>query len=408
MEFFSFYFHNLSNIAECIIAIAAFSRFFEKRNKFYLRAGIAVPLLLLSGYLFSQVIPLGSNRAMVKHVIYYFLLLIAFVSCYRNNIWTAFFCITNAFCIQNILYEAYKLILSYTPVRDYTMEGFILRIAICTVSFVILYLTCNRFQEHIREIKARNKLDFLFLFIGFLNLTVATYGKFKVLSYTGKSIELNRMAHAFILLFCTMIILLQLCIIRTKRSEREREMITQLLHLQGKSYEQQKHVIENINIKCHDLKHQLIRLKENMDKKEIRETLNLIELYDGALQTGNKALDLVLLEKGLQCHEQGIQITCLINGARLNFLTDPEIYSLFGNAIDNAIQATRKLNEEKRFISITESGHDDLINIRIENYYNDALQFDDGLPQTKGDPLEHGFGLKSMKAIAVCLYVKSS
>ena len=38
--------------------------------------------------------------------------------------------------------------------------------------------------------------------------------------------------------------------------------------------------------------------------------------------------------------------------------------------------------------------------MHIENFYDGELQFENGLPLTRGDKNYHGFGLKSMKHIA--------
>lgn len=76
-----------------------------------------------------------------------------------------------------------------------------------------------------------------------------------------------------------------------------------------------------------------------------------------------------------------------------------DIYSLFGNALDNAIECEKKLGKEKRFISLKLAGKDDMISLRIENYCL-TIDMKDGLPVTsKSDKEFHGFGLKSISYI---------
>ncbi|MEG2640551.1 MAG: GHKL domain-containing protein, partial [Bacilli bacterium] len=76
------------------------------------------------------------------------------------------------------------------------------------------------------------------------------------------------------------------------------------------------------------------------------------------------------------------------------------IYSLFGNAIDNAIEYLLKKDMDKRFIRLHVKGINDMISIHIENYCDDDIQIVDGLPKTtKADKLYHGFGTISMKKI---------
>lgn len=132
-------------------------------------------------------------------------------------------------------------------------------------------------------------------------------------------------------------------------------------------------------------------------RKQISETIAVIGLL---FDTGNKALDTVLKEKWFRCAKEKITLTCMADGNNLRFMSESDIYSLFGNAIDNAMAAVSNLPEEKRFISITENKKGNLLDISIENYYDGKVDFEDGLPKSKRDLRYHGFGVKSMKMIA--------
>ncbi len=59
------------------------------------------------------------------------------------------------------------------------------------------------------------------------------------------------------------------------------------------------------------------------------------------------------MEKFMQCENKKIRLDCMIDGELLSFMKKSDVYSLFGNAIDNAIEAVDKINdEEKRCINI--------------------------------------------------------
>ena len=78
-----------------------------------------------------------------------------------------------------------------------------------------------------------------------------------------------------------------------------------------------------------------------------------IMIYDTRIDTGNKALNTVLMEKGLYCQSHDIQLTCMPSGDSLDFMQVADIYALFGNALDNAINATMELNDpSKRVINV--------------------------------------------------------
>ncbi|MDD3139952.1 MAG: ATP-binding protein [Lachnospiraceae bacterium] len=185
--------------------------------------------------------------------------------------------------------------------------------------------------------------------------------------------------------------------------QRELDGINAAARQQEKQYIMTSETIESINRKCHDLKHQIRSLREmteDIEKKEyLSEIENDIMIYDVALMTGNRALDTVLMEKGLFCKNHMIQWSCMVDGTKLDFMKLEDIYAIFGNALDNAVEAVLELiNIEKRVISVKILEQNQLLMIQIQNYYNESLRFENGLPvTTKKDKQEHGYGMKSIR-----------
>lgn len=84
-----------------------------------------------------------------------------------------------------------------------------------------------------------------------------------------------------------------------------------------------------------------------------------------------------------------------------SFVEELDLYSLFQNALTNAINAVSALPEGvERFISLSSVRDGNMLTIHMENPCEDDIAFVDGLPQTKNDPDWHGFGMKSMNRIA--------
>jgi len=78
-----------------------------------------------------------------------------------------------------------------------------------------------------------------------------------------------------------------------------------------------------------------------------------------------------------------------------------QTYSLFGNIIDNAVEAVKPLPLEERVISLSCREEGDVLVIEESNYFSGGLKLDHGLPATsKGDSSRHGFGTKSIQYIA--------
>lgn len=179
------------------------------------------------------------------------------------------------------------------------------------------------------------------------------------------------------------------------------EILQHLIHKQEEQYKISKENIEMINIKCHDMKHQISRLSTRIDEKDIKEIKDIIKIYDFTYQTGNEVLDIILAEKGLFCENNGIYFDCIADGKCIDFMSTSDIYTLFGNALDNAIEAVCKVEEkEKRVISMKLTSRLGLVTIHIENYYLGTLSIENDLPQTtKEDKKYHGFGMRSIQLI---------
>jgi sensor histidine kinase regulating citrate/malate metabolism len=207
-------------------------------------------------------------------------------------------------------------------------------------------------------------------------------------------------------LCCYYVLWVQLNRNENLRLQRELNGINTVWREQKKQYQVTRETIEGINRKCHDLKHQIRMIQKITDEQEKAEFLSEVErdimIYDTALDTGNKALDTVLMEKGLRCQTNGIQWSCMADGSRLDFMRLDDIYAMFGNALDNAIRAVLKLEEQdKRVISVKIISQGDIMVIQIQNYYDGELKFEDGLPiTTKKNKRDHGYGMKSIRYIA--------
>ena len=55
--------------------------------------------------------------------------------------------------------------------------------------------------------------------------------------------------------------------------------------------------------------------------------------------TGNHALDVILTEKSLICKQKEIKLTCMADGKQLAFMQTTDLYSIFGNLLNNSIEA---------------------------------------------------------------------
>lgn len=202
--------------------------------------------------------------------------------------------------------------------------------------------------------------------------------------------------------YCITLLYLQSALFKKSSMRKELETIQLLWHQQKGQYQLSKETIELINHKCHDLKHQVQAIRVVKDEKERETYLEKIEksvqIYSAIVRTGNEILDTILTEQSLICENSGIHINCVADGSLLAFMNPVDLYTLFGNALDNAIEAVRKLeSKEKRVIDIMLYERQSFLMLQIVNPMCGEVKFEDGLPlTTKAKNGYHGYGMKSM------------
>ncbi len=204
------------------------------------------------------------------------------------------------------------------------------------------------------------------------------------------------------MLCCFFVLAFQFKLLDNKNLQEEVDSAYKLLREEKKQYLQSKNNVQLINERVHDLKHQIRAIVENESLKQevVDEMEDAIRVYDSKVKTGNDVLDIILTEKSLECSRKNIKITCLLNGKALSFIDEIDLYTFFGNAIDNAIESVAKLEDGKRIISLTAKEKGNTVSLVLENYTENIIEKnDDGSIKSTKDTPFHGYGMKSMEAI---------
>lgn len=202
---------------------------------------------------------------------------------------------------------------------------------------------------------------------------------------------------------CVLILVLQFGFTRENELEEDKETVELLLHAEKEQHRVNRETVDIINIKCHDLKHQLAVLRDMEKKPErdeaIAEIEQAVQFYDSNIRTGNGTLDLILTQKSFFCYNKHITLECFADGACVDFMKPSDLLSLFGNILDNAIEAVQAFPPEQRRIALRIERRNDAVFIHADNPCGE-VRFRDGLPQTtKADKAYHGFGVRSIRYI---------
>ena len=139
-------------------------------------------------------------------------------------------------------------------------------------------------------------------------------------------------------------------------------------------------------------------LGKEQNAESVRKMTELISIYDSIYKTGNDTLDLVLMEKKLLCEGKGIEFKIVADGKQLDFMDDGDIYILFGNLLDNAVESSVKNpKKENRFIRLNIYTRGEMLYINEENDCTEQPEIDGAFPKTTHtEKSGHGYGVRSM------------
>lgn len=406
-------------IAELLIATYLYSFRCKKRSHFIVRATISSAVCFLLGYLYP-VASFSAGYSSIMFFVLFFICAASLIFVYDMPIKQVFFLSVAAYTTQHFAHELYSLIANAfqlvtdaamgmygDSLVDFSLSSpktwfvFLVYIEVYLFSYWFLYRLFGR-KINREDVRINNfsvaVMSALILAVDVVLNAVAVYvpdGYSKVYSF---------LTCTYNLICCMLILYIQVSMCMQKKLEKEVEILSLLLHQSEEQYLQSNENVTLLNLKCHDLKHQIREYggERQIDEEYIRDIENIVNIYDSTVKTGNDALDLIFTEKSLLCLKNGITLTCLADCSKLNFISDADLYGLFGNIIDNAIEAVTKISDkEKRNINLIVKNVNSFVSVEVDNYYVEPITLgSDGLPSTtKKDKNYHGYGLKSVAMI---------
>lgn len=325
-----------------------------------------------------------------------------------TSVWVALFCVTAGYTMENLATGCTELVASLMRAGGLDPSFLPVYLANDVVSMGLVYGTCylllTRRIDHEGLVQMENHGMLLMMpvvsvtVIGFDVLVKSMESSGIALAYTAALRLLHGVA-------CVAVLWIEYQMLYRARADLDRATAARLLAERERQYQLSRETIEAINVKCHDLKHQIRALASGgaaVDGAVLDDLARDISMYDSSVKTGNEALDTILTEKRLVCEGRGITLTCIADGPALAGVAAADLYALFGNALDNAIEAVSALDDPaRRSISVVVRRALGCASIHVENFYAGARRFEGGLPvTTKADRAAHGFGTRSMRAIA--------
>ena len=204
-------------------------------------------------------------------------------------------------------------------------------------------------------------------------------------------------------LLCVMLLLF----FRTKVVQQEKDIIMIKCETQEKQFHEIQEITEQNQSLVHDMRNHIMILQELAQKEDISGiNTYLQQIADGSSAlthqkwTGCKILDLLLNQKQREALQDGIVFWVVSTGTVKLALPENELVSLFGNLLDNAIEACQKIHAGKKEIKTIIERKNDMVFVKISNtVLHEPVMKDGELVTTKDDKGRHGYGLKNVKRI---------
>lgn len=185
----------------------------------------------------------------------------------------------------------------------------------------------------------------------------------------------------------------------------EEEMIYQEIAYIDEYYQDVEKYQEQIQDIKHDMKNQLAVLYDAVERGErelvrdtLAEMLGDIRLAEDIIYSANPIINSLLKVKVAKAREKGIEVTVKAFVPKKMSIESGDMGVLYGNLIDNAIEACAKVQGNNRFVDVETKYQEGKLLIVICNSKNPERNPD--FKTTKEDKRRHGRGLRSVRRVA--------
>lgn len=203
------------------------------------------------------------------------------------------------------------------------------------------------------------------------------------------------------------LIFLMILWVKNRILQEENNTLVMEEQLQHQKYCEMVEVMEQNRELIHDTKHHFLVVQEYLKNEEYGNLQKYVTQISDEFQrtvpkvyTGIKILDFILEQKRVVAQKAGIRYeidTMLLTGIPT---TEQETCSLFGNLLDNAIEACCLVETEEKWIEIQINQSNQLLSIEVLNTFEIPCIRKQGVFETiKEERSVHGYGIKSMRRI---------
>lgn len=380
-------------ILQILLAESLFTLALHRKKHFWVRLAVGLPVYLV----LSVVVP-NLIAHYMSGLFSMTIFLLSFGLCcllFANKLADILYCCVCAQLTQNLSYNMENLIcLPFGEELNVYVWLFISLVTMVAV-YTACYLIFSHRKRNSDEINMGGQYVFPIAIITMLFVYTMQY----LLQVYG--INMIWVSRPPLIVCCLFGLCLQYGLLAYKDEREENIELEYFLRQANQQYEAAKANIDLINMKAHDLKHYIRRVRELSGGEELQEIEDVVGQYEKTIRCGNSTLDVILTDKLYQCRSNAIDFSIMVQGEELDFISPSDLVSIFSNALDNAIECELGIAEEaRRCIALKVFRKGAFICIHVENYCTKHPELRDGLPiTTKEDKGLHGFGTKSMRYV---------
>ena len=333
---------------EMLAAALCFFIFLKKRSGFWLRVGASVLMLFFASLL---IYPYFVDITSVYNWIWFvFIFVLIIVTCYFccDIAWKdAILAASCGALLQHTASSLFIVIFYQGIIPEFSgIRYWVLYVCVYLIGTVLI---ARRLPDEGHYHVSRANAAIMAVTVLTIVLVLSILVKSTTIDVIGAGtanqeyIKLFRLNQIYALGACVLVLALETILQRELRVQRALSENKNLWNQRQLQYEMSRENIAMITRKCHDMKHQIEALIQTESHSERRKSFiesvqDMIEVYDNDVHTGNEALDTILMEKGLYCKVHHIDWTCVADGKLLEFMDVVDLFTIMGNALDNAVE----------------------------------------------------------------------
>ncbi len=189
------------------------------------------------------------------------------------------------------------------------------------------------------------------------------------------------------------------------------EMSTMKQTMEDDKYQKIARLNDHYREYMHDMHNHLSQLRSYAINDQQQKIIQMIDELEGKMEnknstvlySGNPVLDTILTERTVKAENEGIELTIFVEKfLKLDFIADTDMISMFGNLLDNALEAAAQCENGNRKVDVKLfMGNQYMLVLHIENTFRySAKREGNRLMTTKKDTQFHGLGIGIVKKLA--------